>query len=1212
MDTYPAEYLTHPVPVLGVYGLQNHDANGQPEIQLSEGKSGTLASTLLSIFLARQVFSLYDATRYLTNIAIPPPFRVMTVEKEFTPPNNLKQPNTHSALSPRTPESPLHPDGLFTPLWIQKHQALPCAVVGCYSLWDAHPATGQPRRETGPLGSHQPINPAEREHDTALAHELNEKRKLFQDKGIKFAVVMLMSRYQVDDPAVDERCTFIRKQSGLENRISFFTLAPGSVHELQEFVNTLYRTLFSTITQYYSNLIKRIRKRRGRISSYSSYTNNDASGAALTDSDWALRYDLKIAFLHEFRQDTEATLKSFEQVYAALVDYLAPGETPILAVHGHRWVEARQLADCLNIKIYRMHLYLNDSASALAQLNGHLHMFQSYSSSWGMGDTSFEYWLWLSNQYRLFAESIDIAIQHGFTIRVPLPVDQVMSPPSLASMAGGCNPGAILQHPGFYYHLAAMCCAEGRRRLLDANPEADQPTDYATMSIELLTKSYEQFKQYHNSRMTLYLAAEIAGTYYETGKFEMALKFFERIGKTYRKERWHTILTSILRWSLRCAKELGLWERTIECLIELLAPALPMSDTKRADSLQELLTVLEHHAPSSSALVDVQTDETSTPTPLVIHMQQINPFIHCSVQFHDRDSFVNSPLLFQVTLQTEPHSPPSPLRFTSMRIVFNQPQYNLYLTDDLSTQPATSSQPALVDCVQNTTLIPDGDYAQWHTKAVDLSMVANHTKVFQGSLLPTTCEDIKIEFVYLDLAYPNWTVHLQYPFDQIIEENPVSRRKWLQADGTNHPKFKLLDGRGEVHQVRIMQRPPLVDLTTFSSAPALLDEYFPLTIVLTSQEDEPIDATLHIDVKNVEGQVQEDFITFNVGQPGESSGEISLGQLQPGASLSNTVYLFGSRLAGSRLVTLTARYSSVSSHGQAVMEKQESIRIPFMNPFDANFSVCEINEITNKSLFLPNGTQQEAKRLNVTVRCCASWELTIDRLEFEKAKDQPLLTLDTQNGDFTTQTWQTGQVFDCNFVFRLTVPSVLDLPSSLSTGKLVISWKRSSHDDGPFSTTSIPLPSLTPHSFGTKLLADVPEHIYLGEPFTVTYLLDNYTMQVVEFTGAIELSEAFVFSGYKQFKGQLLPMTQGTYHFVCFPLSAGNVQLPRLKIMAKVQGSEKEIPVQRLGDGRTVAFDNDLNARPSVALGDPGKPSPMLVFVNAKRTSSFIAKPALI
>ena len=70
-----------------------------------------------------------------------------------------------------------------------------------------------------------------------------------------------------------------------------------------------------------------------------------------------------------------------------------------LKINGNRWKEARVLADCINIKICKIYLYLKDATAALSQLNSHLHMFQSYSPTWGMGEQTFEYWAWLSKQY---------------------------------------------------------------------------------------------------------------------------------------------------------------------------------------------------------------------------------------------------------------------------------------------------------------------------------------------------------------------------------------------------------------------------------------------------------------------------------------------------------------------------------------------------------------------------------------------------------------------------------------------------------------------------------------------------------------------------------------------------------------------------------------------------------------------------------------------
>lgn len=55
--------------------------------------------------------------------------------------------------------------------------------------------------------------------------------------------------------------------------------------------------------------------------------------------------------------------------------------------------------------------------------------------------------------------------------------------------------------------------------------EEEQSIDHSTLTIELYTKSYEQFKAQKTGRMTLYLASEIANTYLDAGKYETALKY---------------------------------------------------------------------------------------------------------------------------------------------------------------------------------------------------------------------------------------------------------------------------------------------------------------------------------------------------------------------------------------------------------------------------------------------------------------------------------------------------------------------------------------------------------------------------------------------------------------------------------------------------------------------------------------------------------------
>lgn len=324
-----------------------------------------------------------------------------------------------------------------------------------------------------------------------------------------------------------------------------------------------------------------------------------------------------------------------------------------------------------------------------------------------------------------------------------------------------------------------MCCAERRRRFLElerSDPAsstsftAEKSIDHSSLTIELLTKSYEQFKRYRNGRMTLYLAAEIAGTYYETGKFEMAIKFFERIGKTYRKEKWDMVLTSILRWSLRCAKELGSWERAIECLVELLSDNLPMAENKRIDIQKELFDIMTLH-PAANA---------EDHPPLLIQMDQINAFASCHVQIKKPTNFVGAPVEYQITLKTDKTSPPTAFRFNTVKVMFNDPQYNVVLKDNgLETEPKHIE---LIDFSKNLIKVSEkGDYLDWHSAASDLRVCKNQTKVFQGSVIPRDCGELKIIGISLNLTTPRWQVELNYALDKNQEDQPVTRRKWLEV-----------------------------------------------------------------------------------------------------------------------------------------------------------------------------------------------------------------------------------------------------------------------------------------------------------------------------------------------------------------------------------------------------------------------------------------------
>ncbi|THH01325.1 hypothetical protein EW026_g1364 [Hermanssonia centrifuga] len=127
----------------------------------------------------------------------------------------------------------------------------------------------------------------------------------------------------------------------------------------------------------------------------------------------------------------------------------------------------------------------------------------------------------------------------------------------------------------------------------------ESKVDHLTVILELYTRAYELFKKYsppssqNQGRQTLWIAYRIAQTYHQSGKFDMAVRFFERIAKTYRREKWAAMLLPLLSTWYACAQQLGDVELSVQLLIEILAHGATL-DNEEPDAIQEdLLAVLK-------------------------------------------------------------------------------------------------------------------------------------------------------------------------------------------------------------------------------------------------------------------------------------------------------------------------------------------------------------------------------------------------------------------------------------------------------------------------------------------------------------------------------------------------------------------------------------------------------------------------------------------
>lgn len=115
--------------------------------------------------------------------------------RKIAPPEDQPFVITHSPLSPLTPTSPLHPDGLIAPIWIRKHTTLvPSVFVLFKRIYESPQAKSFPSQSSSDLEFEKEKEAEERRRDTELAAEIAQRKKSTNERSIKLTAVLMASR----------------------------------------------------------------------------------------------------------------------------------------------------------------------------------------------------------------------------------------------------------------------------------------------------------------------------------------------------------------------------------------------------------------------------------------------------------------------------------------------------------------------------------------------------------------------------------------------------------------------------------------------------------------------------------------------------------------------------------------------------------------------------------------------------------------------------------------------------------------------------------------------------------------------------------------------------------------------------------------------------------------------------------------------------------
>lgn len=439
-------------------------------------------------------------------------------------------------------------------------------------------------------------------HDNQLKTEINKVKGQIQksDYRTRYVVVLLSNKTILEAPDIEERLAVIRRATGLDPKNSLFFLPPNTSQvELRAFVTSILATLQPICVEYYRDLTKHARRKKGR-GTIPPPTAPPTRGTSQTLSypGWGVRYDFKLGVFAEFRQEMDAAQRHYNFALDALFGPEGLFETT--ASWSPRWDEIRLLADVIALRHIRCQLWNGYPTSAAQTWLRYKSRLRDVLDRRGKGTAHYGWQAWEARWCQVMAELIQRTELPVFSIRNPITdgdplsgvVNFIYSPPEKQFPVGErLTPWELLHHAGYWHKLSAD---HAKRRYILARdmPEEDRTPPGMSPATKVsnrnqiydqylvphsheefplpgigggfehwkdistkLNAAISEFKLRGQHRKVDQLQLEVARTLLHVKRFDEAFKVLRPLWETmaWRKEGWWSLASEVL-WALHeCA-----------------------------------------------------------------------------------------------------------------------------------------------------------------------------------------------------------------------------------------------------------------------------------------------------------------------------------------------------------------------------------------------------------------------------------------------------------------------------------------------------------------------------------------------------------------------------------------------------------------------------------------------------------------------------------
>lgn len=341
--------------------------------------------------------------------------------------------------------------------------------------------------------------------DNQLKNEINFTKTTLAKSGFRtrYAVVLVGDNTIVAAPELEDRIAGIRRATGLDPKNGLFFLSPpASQAELSSFVNNVLVALQPICIDYYRDLTKHARRKKGRgyVPTPTSAPTRGSS-QALTMHDWNVRYDFKLAVFAEFRQEMDVAQRSYE---SALETIFGPeGNLETIPSWSSRWEDARLLCDVIAFRVLRCQLWRGMTTGTAESWANYRERMMDLVDRRGKGTECYSWEAWEARWAKMMAQLIEMA---DLPVFKPVdisaseydeesPVTAVYAPAEKAySTMDRLPPFQFLHHPGYWWRKASRYI-HARRIRAEAIPVEDRtpPNETSAALMASRTRTYDTY-----------------------------------------------------------------------------------------------------------------------------------------------------------------------------------------------------------------------------------------------------------------------------------------------------------------------------------------------------------------------------------------------------------------------------------------------------------------------------------------------------------------------------------------------------------------------------------------------------------------------------------------------------------------------------------------------------------------------------------------------